>query len=131
MSVITAESSVKPGEVIVPRGKARFWDREAPLAYLFMVPGLALLVLFMAYPFFLGIYLSMTDKMVGFADFDFIGLDNYRDLVQYDPVGKATEAEAEHGASPGRWRLEACEHQHSFSGDWVSTEKSPRSALRA
>ena len=92
MSVITAESSVKPGEVIVPRGKARFWDREAPLAYLFMVPGLALLVLFMAYPFFLGIYLSMTDKMVGFADFDFIGLDNYRDLVQYDPVFRKTVA---------------------------------------
>jgi multiple sugar transport system permease protein len=36
----------------------------------------------MAYPFFLGIYLSMTDKMVGFADFSFIGFENFQLLLR-------------------------------------------------
>jgi multiple sugar transport system permease protein len=83
MSVVTAESSPERDAVATaPRGKSRFWDREAPLAYLFMVPGLLILVLFMAYPFFLGIYLSMTDKMVGFADFSFIGFENFQMLLR-------------------------------------------------
>jgi len=91
MSVITAETRRERGVIEVPRGKARFWDREAPLAYLFMVPGLLILVLFMAYPFILGIYLSLTDKMVGFADFDFVGLENYQLLLR-DPVFRTTVA---------------------------------------
>lgn len=83
MSVITAETSPERGAAATaPRGKARFWEREAPLAYLFMIPGLLLLVLFMAYPFFLGIYLSMTDKMVGFADFSFVGFENFQLLLR-------------------------------------------------
>jgi multiple sugar transport system permease protein len=32
----------------------------------------------MAYPFFLGIWLSLTDKLVGFSDYNYIGLANYR-----------------------------------------------------
>jgi multiple sugar transport system permease protein len=46
-----------------------------------MVPGGVILLLFMAYPFFLGIYLSLTDKLVGFSDYSFIGLGNYRWLL--------------------------------------------------
>ena len=48
------------------------------LAYLFMLPGVLILVLFMAYPFFLGIWLSLTNKLVGFSDYDYIGLENFR-----------------------------------------------------
>ena len=40
MSVITAEPRTEAEVVQQPRGKARFWDREAPLAYIFMIPGL-------------------------------------------------------------------------------------------
>ncbi len=84
MSVVPASIKPKPAVAAleVPRGRSRWWDREQPLAYLFMVPGALLLILFMAYPFGLGIYLSLTDKMVGFADFAFIGLENYRYLLQ-------------------------------------------------
>ncbi|HYO30263.1 MAG TPA: sugar ABC transporter permease [Thermomicrobiales bacterium] len=84
MSVVPASVTPKPALAVaeVPRGRSRWWDREAPLADLFMVPGALLLLLFMAYPFGLGIYLSLTDKMVGFADFDFIGLENYRYLLR-------------------------------------------------
>ncbi|HYP59442.1 MAG TPA: sugar ABC transporter permease [Thermomicrobiales bacterium] len=52
--------------------------REAMLAYALMLPGALVLILFMAYPFFLGIWLSLTDKRVGRAAYDFVGLDNYR-----------------------------------------------------
>lgn len=90
MSVVTAETRVEPAVQETGRGKARIWEREAPLAYLFMIPGLLILLAFMAYPFFLGIYLSMTDKMVGFADFEFIGFDNYRYLIDSDPVFRKT-----------------------------------------
>jgi multiple sugar transport system permease protein len=57
-------------------------QNQGVLAYLFMAPGALLLLLFMAYPFFLGIYLSLTDKLVGFDDFSFVGLGNYRWLLQ-------------------------------------------------
>ena len=63
--------------------KARFnraLEREPILAYLFMTPGWLILLLFMAYPFFLGIYLSMTDRMIGIPGSNFIGLQNYRNL---------------------------------------------------
>lgn len=65
-----------------PSGWARFMERESTLAYLFMVPGGLVLLLFMAYPFLLGIYYSLTDKTVGFADFEFIWFQNYRFLLE-------------------------------------------------
>ena len=91
MSVVTAGTRDRTSRNVRTSGKARFWDREAPLAYLFMIPGLVILVLFMAYPFFLGIYLSLTDKRVGFASFDIVGLDNFRRLLN-DAVFRRTVA---------------------------------------
>lgn len=61
-------------------GRGSFLQREGVLAWLFMIPGWAILLLFMAYPFFLGIWLSLTDKMLGFSKYDYIGLQNYREL---------------------------------------------------
>ena len=52
--------------------------QDAILAYLFMIPGGLILLLFMAYPFFLGIWLSLTNKLVGFSDYNYVGLENYR-----------------------------------------------------
>ncbi|MDQ3044915.1 MAG: sugar ABC transporter permease, partial [Chloroflexota bacterium] len=56
-------------------------QREAVLAYLFMIPGGLILLLFMGYPFLYGIYLSMTDRFVGFNDENFVGLENFRRLI--------------------------------------------------
>ena len=80
MSVIPAQV---PHKIVRPRvSRARgLLEREGLLAYLFMVPGAIVLILFMAYPFGLGIYLSLTDKLVGFADFGYVGLENYRYLL--------------------------------------------------
>jgi multiple sugar transport system permease protein len=66
-------------EGVRPRpGLGGFLQRDHILAYLFMLPGLLILVLFMAYPFVLGIWYSVTDKQVGRAAYDYVGLENYR-----------------------------------------------------
>lgn len=82
----TATLGAQPG---VTARMRRLIERESILAYIFMTPGGIVLLLFMAYPFFLGIYLSLTDRMVGFPSYHFIGLQNYRDLLQ-DPIFKET-----------------------------------------
>ena len=45
-----------------------------------MLPGAFLLILFMAYPFFLGIWLSLTDSVIGQMG-QFIGFRNFVDLL--------------------------------------------------
>jgi multiple sugar transport system permease protein len=77
MGVASARAAQETAQRRRPR-RASLLEREGFLAYLLMAPGALLLVLFMAYPFFLGIYLSMTDKLVGFSDYSFVGLENYR-----------------------------------------------------
>lgn len=64
-------------------------QRDNVLAYIFMLPGVAILLLFMAWPFVYGIYLSMTDKLVGFGDYKFVGLDNFR-WYWDDPIFRQT-----------------------------------------
>ena len=58
-----------------------FLDRESSLGVLLMLPGLILLAVFLAYPFFLGIWLSLTDTRIGMPG-EFIGLWNYVDLLE-------------------------------------------------
>ena len=74
------------GPLARPRSKS-LWrqpmaalEREAPLGIVLMIPGMLLLFVFMAYPFFLGIYLSMTDATIGRPG-SFVGLKNFADLL--------------------------------------------------
>jgi multiple sugar transport system permease protein len=55
-------------------------ERESSLGIILMLPGALLLMVFMAYPFFLGIWLSLTDSTIGRMG-DFIGLRNFKDLL--------------------------------------------------
>ena len=77
------ESKVLGSETVKPRGGRslrRLLDRESSLGVILMLPGAFLLILFMAYPFFLGIWLSLTDSTIGNMG-DFIGLRNFVDLL--------------------------------------------------
>src|SRR5665811_919097 len=78
MSTVHSEDTARP---IVPEMQDHFWTRltrrESALAWLFLAPGLLILIVFMAYPFGYGVYISMTDAMVGFAGTSFIWYDNY------------------------------------------------------
>ncbi len=51
-------------------------EREASLGPILMFPALAILVMFIAYPFFLGIWYSLVNARIGVAG-TFVGLDNF------------------------------------------------------
>jgi multiple sugar transport system permease protein len=61
-------------------GKSSAWDRLRTnrnwLAVWFMLPAAAFLILFLAYPLFLGVWMSFTDDRIGRAGV-FVGLENY------------------------------------------------------
>jgi len=61
-------------------GPGNFLEREGSLGPLLMLPGALLLLVFMAYPFFLGLWLALTDSMVGVPG-QFIGLANFENLL--------------------------------------------------
>jgi multiple sugar transport system permease protein len=76
------ESIVNRSETVKPRGGRslrRLLDRESSLGVILMLPGALLLIVFMAYPFLLGIWLSLTDSVIGSMG-KFIGFRNYVDL---------------------------------------------------
>jgi multiple sugar transport system permease protein len=65
--------------------RIRIFDREAPLGYLLLAPTLFMLVAFLAYPFVIGVWLSVTDSEVGVIG-RFVGLGNYRYEFLHDRV---------------------------------------------
>lgn len=67
----------------------RLSQREATLAWLFLLPGVLILIIFMAYPFGYGIYISLTDAFVGFPGEKIIWFENYRRLLD-DPIFQKT-----------------------------------------
>ncbi|HEY0330108.1 MAG TPA: sugar ABC transporter permease [Rhodopseudomonas sp.] len=64
-----------------PMPVASTWQRLTTnrnwLALWFMLPAAAFLILFLAYPLFLGVWMSFTDARIG-RDGVFIGLENYQ-----------------------------------------------------
>ncbi len=73
MSIATRPAAA--GRVGPPR--VRIFQREAPLGYLLLVPTLIMLLIFLAYPFFFGIWLSLTNAEIGEPG-RFIGLGNFK-----------------------------------------------------
>ncbi len=59
-------------------------DQERVLGYVLLGPALILLIIFVAYPFAYGLYISLTDARIGRAG-EFIGLDNFAQLLS-DPI---------------------------------------------
>ena len=67
---ITAEPKRRPLHV-------RLLNREAPLGYSLLVPTMLMLVIFLGFPFFWGIWLSMTNASIGVDEMRFIGGANF------------------------------------------------------
>lgn len=78
----TAGNRVDLKRLAGPRIRLR--NREARLGYLLLVPALSLLLVFVAYPFFFGIWLSLSNAQIGVTG-HFIGLRNY-DFERGDSV---------------------------------------------
>ena len=77
---VMAELAVDAGQIKRPIRAVTAWDRLKVnhnwLSAWFMLPAAAFLILFLAYPLGLGVWLSFTDARVGRAGI-FIGLENY------------------------------------------------------
>ena len=56
-------------------------ERESVLGLLFVIPALILILTFVAYPFFFGVWLAMSNARIGVAG-DFIGFKNFEYLLQ-------------------------------------------------
>ena len=84
-SVPTATSDTLEAGARLSFGKrVGLWlENEAVLGYVLMVPALLLIVVFIAYPFSLGVWMSLTDKLVGTPG-KFVGLANFAKLLRSD-----------------------------------------------
>jgi multiple sugar transport system permease protein len=75
-----ADVALQSRTVSRPIREATTWDRLKTnrnwLGFWFMLPAMGFLILFLAYPLGLGIWISFTDAHIGRPG-DFIGLDNY------------------------------------------------------
>src|ERR1700716_97997 len=75
-----ADLALKPAIARAPIGEVAAWDRLKVnrhwLGLWFMLPAAAVLLLFLAYPLGLGIWLSFTDARIGRSGV-FVGLENY------------------------------------------------------
>lgn len=82
MAVTTATSATRP----LPKYKASrfaFLERESVLGSLFVAPALLIILIFIAYPFFYGLWLSVTDTTI-MKQGSFVGFRNFSKLLD-DP----------------------------------------------
>ncbi len=72
-------------EVTEARKQRRaFFDREAPFGYGLVLPAVLYLLVFIAYPFLMSIYMSFTDAQAGNRTWTFVGPSNYSKVESYE-----------------------------------------------
>ncbi len=59
-------------------------EREAPLGYVLVIPAMVYLALFIAYPFVMSIYMSLTDAQAGSMHWHWLGTANYSKVKSYE-----------------------------------------------
>lgn len=87
MTTVQETTSIRP---ITNRQKLHKWwvsglERESFLGYLLVTPMLLVVLGLIGYPFVLSIYFSLTDRVLGSATYEFVGLANYINLTS-DPI---------------------------------------------
>ncbi|HEX2178012.1 MAG TPA: sugar ABC transporter permease, partial [Actinomycetota bacterium] len=69
-----------------PKRARRYWmESEGVLAPLLLAPSILYIFALVAIPFFLAIVYSLSDVTIGDPSVDFVGLENFRQVLQ-DPV---------------------------------------------
>src|SRR5258708_36921953 len=87
-----------------PGGLGRLLEREHILAGVLLTPALVTLALFIAYPFVLGIWLAISDKVVGRPG-AFVGLENFRVHLNHSTFLRAFPHQFAHTFTPTSFRL--------------------------
>ncbi len=78
---MTAISERIAGQPLRRKRRARFLDERNLMGAIFMLPAAAFLLLFLAYPLVLGLWLGLTDTKIGGAG-RFIGVANFISLAK-------------------------------------------------
>lgn len=60
-------------------------QKEKKLAVILIAPAVIYLILIMGLPLIWAVYTSLTDKVIGAAQVNFVGLSNYIEIIK-DPV---------------------------------------------
>jgi len=102
MRPVAVHAQVQPAKPRARRIRIPFFEREAPFAYLLVLPAVLYLTAFIAYPFAMSIWLSLTDAQAGAQKWNFVGMSNYSKVDSYDLLvndfvlfdGKPEEAQA-------------------------------------
>lgn len=74
------------------QGRARFRhlaDRKGFLGTLFLLPAVVYIVALVGVPFFLAIAFSLSDVTVGDTSLDFVGLENFRSIIETSQFQRA------------------------------------------
>jgi multiple sugar transport system permease protein len=66
------------------KSRPAFFDREAPFGYGLVLPTVLYLLVFIAYPFLMSIYMSFTDAQAGNRTWTFVGGANYSKVESYE-----------------------------------------------
>ncbi|MCC6608760.1 MAG: sugar ABC transporter permease [Burkholderiales bacterium] len=69
--------------------RGRLLENERSLGYVLVVPAVIYLAVFIAYPFLMSIYLSLSDAEAGNREWHYAGFDNYSKITSY--VGLADD----------------------------------------
>src|SRR5450759_21760 len=77
MSTVQTSMPVQSAGADTPSLWSRIRTNRNWMALWFMLPAAAFLILFLAYPLFLGVWMSFTDERIGRGGV-FIGLENYQ-----------------------------------------------------
>jgi multiple sugar transport system permease protein len=77
--------SAVPVPTVRIRSRESWRHREGVQAFLWVAPAFLYLAFFIAYPFVMSVYLSMSSARVGSPEYHFTGLQNYRRLFA-DPT---------------------------------------------
>ena len=72
-----------------PEWQRQWLREEVILGYALLTPAVIILALMIGYPAFSGIWYSFQNKMIGFANPHFVGLDNYTSLLKDPAVWKS------------------------------------------
>ncbi len=78
-------TTAPPPAPVTLRTKRRLADRDGLLAWVFLLPSVIYIVALVAFPLGLAIAFSFSDVTAGDPSFDWVGLENYRNVFD-DPV---------------------------------------------
>ncbi len=94
-----------------PGGRGSLGDREGTLAWLFLLPAIAYIVVLVAIPFLLAIAFAFSDVTTGDPSYDWVGFENFSAILQTRSSGARCATRS--SSRPSRWCSSSCSARRS------------------